>query len=59
MALRAGYYGVKRWLWDKLQSVPAKVDGLIDSNNITGAKNLIDVTQTIGGHSKAVISSIT
>ena len=59
MALRAGYYGVKRWLWDKLQSVPVKVDGLIDSNNITGAKNLIDVTQTVAGHSKAVISSIT
>lgn len=47
MALRAGYYGVKRWLWDKLQSVPAKVDGLIENINITGVKNfLIPLTST-------------
>ena len=41
MALRAGYYGVKRWLWDKLQSVPGKVDTLIDNNNVTGVRNLL------------------
>ena len=44
MALRAGYYGVKRWLWDKLQSVPGKVDDLIDSNNITGVINFLPIT---------------
>lgn len=47
MALRAGYYGVKRWLWDKLQSIPDKVDGLIENINITGVKNfLIPLTST-------------
>ena len=48
MALRAGYYGVKRWLWDKLQSIPDKVEGLIDSNNITGAKNFIPPSLNTG-----------
>ena len=41
MALRAGYYGVKRWLWDKLQSVPDKVEGLIENTDIAGVKNFM------------------
>lgn len=44
MALRAGYYGVKRWLWDKLQTMPNRMDAAENDLdvilNITGSKNL-------------------
>lgn len=71
MALRAGYYGVKRWLWDKLQTMPNRMDaaeGEIDTiENLTGAKNLFKsnastttdaygVTWTVDSEDKNIIT---
>lgn len=63
MALRAGYYGVKRRIWEALQKTTEKlvqdVNDIWSDNALTGAKNLIDVSGTVGDHSKASVTSIT
>lgn len=47
MALKAGYVGVKRWLYEKLQATAAKnVQDIADiwaENNITGVKNFLAI----------------
>lgn len=39
MALRAGYYGIKRWLYDQLQSAPAKLVNIFENINDAGVRN--------------------
>jgi hypothetical protein len=48
MALKAGYVGVKSWLYEKLQVTTSKnvqdIADIIDHEEATGVKNLLDVT---------------
>ena len=56
MALRAGYYGVKRRIWEAIQTTTAKIvddiDNIWKNHTVSGAKNILPnaaTTSTITG----------